>query len=103
MSRGLTTRLRKLEARAGRGGNFAALARRMPDDELFEHSKAVSEALVISYGGLDEALSALMAEEGQASADFVRTSLECTTAAEFIGYANGWEQFGHGQLNMPHA
>jgi hypothetical protein len=103
MSRGLTMRLRKLEVRAGMGGDFADLARRMTDHELLEHSKAVSKALVAHYGGLDEALSALIAEEGQASADFVRTSLECTTAAEFIVYADGWEPFGHGRPNMPHA
>ena len=95
MSRGLNARLRKLEVKAGMGGDFADLARRMTDHELLEHSKAVSKALVAHYGGPDEALSALIAEEGQASADFVRKSLNSVTATEFMDYADGWEQFGH--------
>jgi hypothetical protein len=95
MSRGTGARLRKLEAKVGIGGDFADLASRMSDHELFEHSKALSEALVISYGGRDEALTGLLAEEGQASADFVLRALDSASAAEFMGYAEGWGHLVH--------
>ncbi len=63
----------------------------MTDHELFEHSKAVSEALVAHYRGADdEAVSGLLREEGQAAADFVLKSLNSASAVEFMGYADGW-------------
>jgi hypothetical protein len=98
VSRALATRLRKLEVKAGVDGDFAALTRRMTGHELFEHSKAVSEALVAHYGGVDEALAGVQADEGQAAADFVRLSLESATAPEFMGYADGWEWLVHRRL-----
>lgn len=90
MSRGLTTRLRKLEAKTGFGGDFADLTRRMTGHELFEHSKTVSEALVAHYGVVDEAIAGLREEDrNDTGADFLLKSLNSANAGEFMSYSPG--------------
>lgn len=87
MSRGLTTRLRKLEVKAKIGDSLGSLT----DDQLFARIRDMTERLVDQYGGLEPAILALEKECGADAGAQVRKALNSTTTDEFMDRLPGWD------------
>ncbi len=85
MSRAVSARLRKLEAKAGLGDLTNVHA--WSDDALFTHSREVARALVVSHGSLEAAQEALRAEGHPSGAEFIAATLAATSTREFMSHS----------------